>query len=106
VILHSPDPCPIPLGRELWWTEQPDGREFVVEAVVPSPEGGALVTLKLMTGSGATALPAVGNVACFSIHTTGGHWPSMLPRDDPWTHRPDEPPAPVMPIEDDSEVNV
>ena len=102
VILHSPDPCPIPLGRELWWSEQPDGREFIVQAITPGPEGGALVTLKLMTSSGKTGLPAVGSDACFSIHTTDG-WLAKLPPDDPWTHQPEQPPAPLAPIESQSE---
>lgn len=103
VTLHSPDPCPIPLGRELWWSEQPDGREFVVQSITPKSEGGALVTLKLMTGSGKTALPTMGSVACFSIHTTAERWPAKLPHDDPWTHQPEEPPASLAPIESESE---
>lgn len=103
VTLRSPDPCPIPLGRELWWTEQPDGREFVVHAIAPHVNGGADVTLKLTTGSGKTGLPSVGNEACFSIHTTSGHWPSTLPHDDPWTHRPNVAPADPGHIEDESE---
>jgi hypothetical protein len=103
VTLLSPDSCPIPLGRKLWWSEQPDGREFVVQAIAPTPEGGALVTLKLMTGSGKTGLPTVGNVACFSIHTTAEGRPTILSRDDPWTHQPERPPALPAPIEDESE---
>src|SRR5262249_10225273 len=27
VTLHTPDPCVMPAGKELWWTGQPDGRE-------------------------------------------------------------------------------
>jgi hypothetical protein len=99
VILHSPEPCSIPLGRELWWTEQPDGREFVIHEVAPSENGGAVVTLKLMTGSGATRLPAVGSDACFSIHTTAEGWLSRLPSDDPWPHRPAQIAVPMTSIE-------
>jgi hypothetical protein len=106
VTLHSPEPCPIPLDRELWWTEQPDGREFVVHAVIPSPAGGALVTLKLMTGSGGTGLPPIGSDACFSIHTTAERWPAMLPTDDPWTHQPELPPSTPASIEDESKDTV
>jgi hypothetical protein len=102
VTLHSPEPCPIPLGRELWWTEQPDGREFVVHTITPSPAGGALVTLKLMTGSGGTGLPSVGSDACFSIHTTAERSPAMLPPDDPWTHQPELPLSTPATIEDES----
>jgi len=102
VTLHSLDPCTIPLGRELWWTEQPDKREFVVHAITPSPEGGAEVTLKLMTSRAGTGLPSVDTSACFSIHSTSDGWPAMLPPDDPWTHQPEQPPTALAPIEDES----
>jgi hypothetical protein len=100
VVLHSSDPCPIPLRRQLWWSDQPDGREFVLEAITPASQVGVMVTLKLMTGSGRTALPAVGSEACFSIHTTGDRWPTLMPSDVPWTHQPEAGPAPVETIED------
>jgi hypothetical protein len=101
VTLLSPDPCLIPVGKELWWTEQPAGREFVVHAVTPSREGGWLVTLKLMTGSGGTGLPAVDAEACFSIHTTSPGWLVNLPREEPWTHQAAGPLAAVGPIDEE-----
>jgi hypothetical protein len=88
VTLLSPDPCLIPVGKELWWAEQPDGREFVVHAVELATGKGCLVTLKLTTSSGATGLPAVGSAACFSIHTTATGWLGTLPQAAPWTHQP------------------
>jgi len=88
VTLRSPDPCLIPLGRELWWVEAADGREYVVEDVLPTASGGSDVVLKLMTGSGGTALPALGTAACFSIHNTSPEWLGDLPDEDPWTHCP------------------
>jgi hypothetical protein len=100
VTLLSPDPCLIPVGKELWWVEQPNGREFVVQGIQPSPTGGCRVTLKLMTSSGATGLPDVGNQACFSIHTTAPGWLVNLPRTEPWTHQPAAPVAVVEPIEE------
>jgi hypothetical protein len=100
VTLRSPDACLIPVGRELWWTGQPDGKEFVVEDVSPAPGGGSDVVLKLMTSSGITSFPAVGERACFSIHSTRPEWLGTLPDDDPWTHRPATPPALAEPIED------
>jgi hypothetical protein len=87
VTLRSPDPCVMPVGRELWWSEQSAGREFVVEEVRPGPGGGSDVVLKLMTSSGDTALPSVGSLATFSIHTTGASWSGTLPDTDPWTHQ-------------------
>ena len=86
VSLRSPDPCLMPAGRELWWTEQSDGKEFVVEEVTPGPHGGSDVVLKLMTSSATTLVPPIGSDACFSIHSTGLRWLGTLPENDPWTH--------------------
>jgi hypothetical protein len=101
VTLHSPDPCVLPVGKELWWTAQPDGREFVVHAVQAGPDRGSLVTLKRMTRSDTTGLPAVGQQACFSVHTTGPGYVVRLPETDPWTHQSQQPAA-VGPIEEDN----
>jgi hypothetical protein len=100
VTLRSPDPCLLPVGRELWWTGQPNGKEFVVAEVRPAPGGGSDVVLKLMTSSGTTGLPARGSAACFSVHSTSPGWLGTLPDEDPWTHRSAAAPAPVEPIED------
>jgi hypothetical protein len=93
VQLHSADQCLMPIDKELWWTGQPDGREFVVHAVAAAPGSGSLVTLKLMTGSSGAALPRVGDEATFSVHSTApSPWRfARLPANDPWTHLP--PPA-------------
>jgi hypothetical protein len=88
VTLHSPDPCLIPLGKELWWSAQPGGREYLVEEVAAAPDGGWLVTLKRMTGSTAAELPGVGRDVCFSVHNTHRAPPLTLPDAEPWTHRP------------------
>jgi hypothetical protein len=101
VTLNSPDPCLIPLGKELWWSTQPGGREYVVEAIAAAPDGGWLVTLKLMTGSTAAELPGVGSDACFSVHNTHRAPPLTLPDAEPWTHRPVRQIAPAGPIEED-----
>ena len=87
VTLHSADACLLPVGKELWWTEQADGREYVVDEVQDAPGGGALVRLKLMTGASTTPLPLVGREACFSIHHTVVGYRLQLPREEPWTHR-------------------
>ncbi len=100
VTLRSPDPCLISVGRELWWTDQPDGKEFVVEEICPGPGGGSDVVLKLMTSSGRTAHPTVGRRACFSAHSTTPAWLGKLPDDDPWTHQTAGPAVHAAPIED------
>ncbi|MCI0638674.1 MAG: hypothetical protein L0Y70_06340, partial [Gemmataceae bacterium] len=48
VELLSADPCCMPRGKELFWTEKPDSVEFVVHAIERSAVG-FKVTLKLMT---------------------------------------------------------
>jgi hypothetical protein len=100
VTLRSPDLCLIPVGRELWWTGQSDGKEFVVEEISPVPGGGSDVVLKLMTSSSTTSFPALGSQACFSIHSTEPKWLGELPDEDPWTHRAAVLPSPGEPIED------
>ena len=99
--LLSPDPCPMPAGKELWWSEQPAGREFVVHAIRAEPGGSSRVTLELMTSSSKARLPTVGSEACFSVLTTGPDHFLMLPDADPWTHQPARPPAPLGPIEEE-----
>jgi hypothetical protein len=100
VTLRSPDPCLIPLGRELWWTDQSDGKEFVVEDVMPGPAGGSDVVLKLTTSSANSRLPSVGEDACFSIHSTKSQWLGTLPDDDPWTYVASAPSLAPAPLED------
>jgi hypothetical protein len=105
ITLVSPEPCVMAPGKELWWTTQPGGREFVVESVVPEPGGGSRVTLKLMTSSAKTGFPSVGSDACFSAHSTTQRWLGELPAVDPWTHRPAASAPLPAPIEDELERN-
>jgi hypothetical protein len=103
VTLLSPEPCLMPAGKELWWTAQAAGREFRVQAVAPLAAGGSQVTLMLMTSSPKANLPAVGAIACFSVHSTASRWLGSLPPADPWTHRAATPSPPPVPIEDQEE---
>jgi hypothetical protein len=100
VTLQSPLPCLMPLGKKLWWTADPAGREFLVHAVSALPDGGARVTLKLMTSSRAARLPGPGQDACFSEYSLGNGYRPPLPNDDPWTHRPAIAPPPPTAIEE------
>jgi hypothetical protein len=74
-----------------------------VESVAAEPGGGSRITLKLMTGSSTTGLPAVGSIACFSVHSTAPRWLAGLPAADPWTHRAATPPPAPAPIEGEGE---
>jgi hypothetical protein len=94
VVLASARPCLMVPGKKLWWTEEADGREYLVQAVDPLPGGGARVTLVLQTSRPAR-LPTVGQEACFSVYSTGGGYVAPLPRQEPWTHTASVPlPAP------------
>jgi hypothetical protein len=97
VTLRSPDVCLMPVGKELYWSDNPSGREYVVHALEPASGRGSLITLKLMTGSD-TDLPALGTEACFSIHSTSPGYVARLPKRDPWTHS--SAPAALESIED------
>lgn len=95
--LASPDPCLIPIGRTLWWAENPGGPGWVVHEVTGASSGGSTVTLKLTTGSTSAETPEVGETACFSVLKTKSHWPQRLPYDAPWTHEPEiEPDLPTV----------
>jgi hypothetical protein len=100
--LLSPDPCPMPRNRQLWWTRHPTGPAWSVHNIVSRPDGTAVVTLKLTSSSAAIPMPAVGDQACFSMHNTDGHWLQQLPTTVPWTHRPAVPLPTPAPIEEDA----
>jgi hypothetical protein len=100
VVLRSADPCRMPPGKKLYWSQEPGGKEFLVHRVEALAGGGSRVTLKLMTSRDTTGTPAVGSEACFSVHSTSRGRPPELPRDDPWTHQPAAGLATVGPIEE------
>ena len=99
VTLDCPERCRIPRGRNLYWSENPAGKEWEVHEVENS-ENGARVVMKLLTSSSSAPLPSVGDYACFSINSTKQPWRVRLPRNAPWTHTPMAPPEPPAPIED------
>lgn len=88
--LRSPEPCLMPTGKKLWWSENPSGQTWEVYEVVHHTDGGATVTLKLTTSAGTAPVPHIGAQACFSIHTTKAGWLPQLPDLEPWSHQPSE----------------
>jgi hypothetical protein len=84
VTVRCEEPCLMPKGKELYWTETPGGPCFSVHSV--SNEGKTLV-LKLETGSNKVALPSVGDEATFSVLSTKVFDFAQLPPQDPWTHK-------------------
>jgi hypothetical protein len=84
----SENPRPLPVGKELWWTEVPDAsKTWHVHEVVREP-GSTIVTLKLTTGTKGVRIPAVGTTACFSINKFGWGFRHGLPAQAPWPLRP------------------
>jgi hypothetical protein len=97
--LQSAEPCLMPQGKELWWSEHPRGAEWLVQAIDPRPEG-CLVTLKLTTQSTSAAIPEAGAEACFSAHHTNPAPWLELPEETPWTHEAHEPAPALSQIEE------
>jgi hypothetical protein len=88
ITLALDEPCPFPVGTELWWTDRQDVCALV-QTAVPSASGGATVVLKVIAGMRGK-LPDHGSRACFSVfHNDGGYSLSApLPKATPWTHTP------------------
>ena len=88
VTIRTEEPCQMPAGAEVWWTQMPAGREWIVERVAITTSGGSEVTLALQTNRiPSVGLPVVGNRACFSQFNTRAGYELFLPTEVPWTHR-------------------
>ncbi|MBM4292203.1 MAG: hypothetical protein FJ138_12830 [Deltaproteobacteria bacterium] len=89
----------MPAGRELYWTGTHDKKHYTL--LPPDPSRPQHATLRLETGS-KLPLPAVGERATFSVHTTApSGYQLTLPPDAPWTHEP--PAAHSAPLDDPSD---
>jgi hypothetical protein len=88
-------PSMVPVGKELWWTEEPAKVRVVVESVTPDRHGsGSVIVVKVMDGVSAAQPLRTAATACFSILSTrtfGGYLP--VTDADPFTHIPDQPDA-------------
>jgi hypothetical protein len=100
VRILTPDPCLMPRGKQLWWTQQPSGPAWAVHAVASARDGGAAVTLKRLSSDLRQPLPTVGASVCFAALITQAGWLPRLPVQVPWTHQPPAPLAAPRPIED------
>lgn len=93
VVLDCEEPCVMPLGKELWWTGEPAGREYVI-CNVESAGQGSRVTLELQTDR-SKALPAPGERASFSHFRLGAGYQRYLPEQPPWPLRSASEPRPT-----------
>ena len=89
VVLRTEEPCVMPPGLVLWWSEAPFGRGWSVERIEAAGTG-SKVTLtqpirKDPAGCPAPGIRAVFSPLCFDEHLSYG---LSLPVRAPWTHRP------------------
>jgi hypothetical protein len=86
-------PSMVPVGKELWWTEEPAKVRVIVESVTPDRRGpGSILILKVLDGVSAAQPLRTAPTACFSILSTqtfGGYLP--VADSDPFTHIPNQP---------------
>jgi hypothetical protein len=91
VTVRTDEPCLIPVGSEIWWTEAAAGREWLVAAISPAGAGSD-VTLVLQTNRAlAAGLPTLGARVRFTQVPIPDAYEPNLPRQAPWTHRAPEP---------------
>jgi hypothetical protein len=92
VTLETPDRCGLPVGKQLWWTEDPNtARPWIVREVVQPtrPSQPWTITLgRIVSATKHAHLPAEGSGAVFSVHNLNDYLPQFPAEADvPWTHR-------------------
>jgi hypothetical protein len=80
VTLEIDEPCTIPVGKELWWTERTLGAPFEVRRVDKRR------LILLAPTANVAHIPPVSAHACFSVLDTNQFYPRPLPNEAPWTH--------------------
>jgi hypothetical protein len=90
--------CPMPIGKKLFWANEPSSSGWLVVAITPAKDGSNTVTLRREKSStSSTTLPIRGATTAFSELSISGFQP-LFPKEAnvPWTHRvpdADEPSA-------------
>jgi hypothetical protein len=91
VTLTCDHDCRMPLGKELWWGQDPGSKHgWIVREIIPTSRDRSTctVTLRRVSSSDSrTALPLVGTSACFSMLKISTFQP-LFPKEAnmPWTH--------------------
>ncbi|MDA8313049.1 MAG: hypothetical protein M0Z46_21025 [Actinomycetota bacterium] len=90
IVLRTTLPCVMPIGKELWWSEEPGKVWAQLVDVSDDPSGsGSLVTLLFLANmTAADAIAASSNTVCFSELSTNVFLWDKVPAKDPWTHAP------------------
>lgn len=92
VVLELAGPCPVPIGTELFWTEQ----RGKCSVIVRDAESAAPFTVTLETIKGKTKyFPLVGERAVYSGFKDGSIPAPPMPATVPWTHQGIEDPLPT-----------
>lgn len=87
LVLVSPDPCLIPLGTQLWWTEAPTGLPWLLDEILTTAPGLPHRLVFLHQNNQSTfRRPIPGQTACFSVLTHKSPYQMQLPQQTPWTH--------------------
>jgi hypothetical protein len=91
--LRTARPSLVPVGRELWWAEEPGAVQVVVEQVTPDPAGpGTVLVMKVMSGARRAQALRFAPSACFSVLTTHTFGNGLRPMPQiPFTHVPEAP---------------
>lgn len=90
--LRTARPSLIPVGKELWWAQEPEKVKVMVEETSADPMGpGSVLVLKVLSGANGAALPLrTISRACFSVLTTSTYGDyAPMPATDPFTHIPE-----------------
>ena len=93
VTLETPDRCGLPVGKHLWWTDEPNKeRPWIVREVVQParPSQPWRVTLRrIKAATNQTRLPTLRDSVTFSVLNLDDYQP-WFPAESavPWTHRP------------------
>lgn len=82
ITLRTEEPCLMPPGKTLYWSEMPGGASFEVMSVTPT------TVVLLCASPNEERAPSLQAEACFSVMNMKEFFPPPLPGSPPWTHEP------------------
>ena len=85
VTLELPSRCIMPVGKQLYWTQDAKANPYELLELRESEDETWIAVLQYPTGA-AKKLPVVGDEATFSVHTLTPGYRPRYPDDPPWTH--------------------
>ena len=100
ITLDTDHPVVLPVGKKLWWTATAHDKHWEVLDVSPHG-GGSRVSMMLSARPAPERLPEIGDIATFSVLSTGpGHFSLSPPPVPPWTHVSSEAAGPLPDIDE------